>query len=108
MRVRLKPGVRLVGMSPQIGLAISVAAFAFDEIGRPSMTVTSVTDGKHGRGSKHYVGNAVDIRTKDIPTDALKRSVFRAVAEDLGPEFDVVLEWIGEPQEHLHIEWDPK
>ena len=35
-------------------------------------------------------------------------AAFQAVAQDLGPEFDVVLEDLGGSNEHIHIEYDPK
>ena len=50
------------------------------------MLVTSGNDGEHIEGSKHYVDEALDFRTKHLsPKD--KRNL---------------------TAEHLHIEWDPK
>ncbi len=98
--MRLKRGVKLNGMSPQILLAIMVAEPIFAKYQKQELVVTSVTDSKHGRGSKHYIGNAVDLRTRNLSNPT---AVEIHLASALGPEFDVVLE-----SNHLHIEWDPK
>ena len=62
--------------------------------------VTSTSDGKHMKNSKHYdiPCNAADIRIWNI----LERicAKFRDI---LGRHYDVVLE-----KDHIHIEWDPK
>jgi hypothetical protein len=33
------------------------------------VTVTSGRDAKHAQSSKHYIGNAVDLRINDLPAD---------------------------------------
>ena len=64
--------------------------------------VTSGTDGQHGKYSKHYVGQALDFRTRDIKLE-LRPTLVKMVKEALGQDFDVVLE-----SDHLHVEYDPK
>ena len=64
--------------------------------------ITSGTDGVHQHGSKHYTGEALDFRTRNM------RRIEKAVLvnnlnEALGPDFDVVLE-----RTHLHVEYHPK
>ena len=66
------------------------------------MVVTSVMDGKHRPGSLHYVGYAADLRTWAIESDHLAEFT-QGLAEELGEEFDVVLE-----KDHIHIEFQPK
>lgn len=58
-------------------------------------------------GSKHYDGFAEDYRTKDLP-DALKYGMFNEVRNLLGVDYQVIFEYENEPNEHLHIEYDPK
>ena len=64
--------------------------------------VTSLMEGKHMKGSKHYIGNAVDFRTRTL-NNAQKRIAKKLLAEGLGRDYDVVLE-----ATHFHVEYDPK
>lgn len=66
-------------------------------------TMTSITDGKHGQGSKHYDGVAIDIRTRDLRKEQID-SLYMLLREHLDPYgFDTVLE-----NDHIHVEFDPK
>jgi len=65
-----------------------------------NLIVTSALDGKHGWGSLHYVGCAVDIRRWGI--DLINEFV-NLIKDILPSGFDVVLE-----DTHIHIEWQPK
>ena len=63
--MRLKAGVRVLGTRPETILAMQAAA----EVLRRhdvEFVVTSVTDGRHSRGSAHYAGNAFDFRTRHM------------------------------------------
>lgn len=101
MSVSLKEGVRLVGLTPQLVLAILVVDGVATKHG-VDCVVTSAADSTHKRGSLHYVGAAADFRTRELAAGVL--SSFRDdVAALLGPDFDVVLE-----VDHLHVEWQPK
>ena len=71
------------------------------------VTVTSMKDGKHSVNSLHYSGMAVDIRSKHLSQED-SRKVFFALRNDLGPDFDVLLENEGKENEHYHVESDPK
>lgn len=71
------------------------------------VTVTSMKDGKHSVNSLHYSGMAVDIRSKHL-TQEESRKVFFALKNDLGPDYDVLLEAENTENEHLHIEYDAK
>ena len=97
--MRLKPGVKVAGIAPEIVLA---AVIAQSILGDVELVITSALDGKHSVHSRHYQGNAIDIRTRDLVPTA--RQEFRdKLADALGPDFDVVLE-----SDHLHVELDPK
>jgi len=67
------------------------------------LTVTSMVDGQHKKGSLHYLGAAVDLRTSDLSPDAARfwASEVMITLDPFG--FDVILE-----SDHLHIEFDPK
>jgi len=101
MKFTLKPGVRLLGMRPELMIAILAAYSIYDDHGY-NCTVTSVVDGQHSYGSAHFTGEGVDIRTRNVPGDELQ-VIRKEIAKALGKEFDVVLE-----SDHLHIEYDPK
>ena len=69
--------------------------------------ITSMTSGHHVKGSKHYEGYAIDVRTKNLPWDR-KYLVKMYIENVAGPDYQVILEDIKGPNEHLHIEYDPK
>ena len=66
--------------------------------------MTSAAEGKHKVGSLHPKGRAFDFRTTKI-VEGHRDSIFTAIRESLGPEFDVLYEAGTEP--HGHVEWDP-
>lgn len=92
----------LRGMQPQTGLAIIIAiavAATFDH----RITITSVTDGEHMRGSLHYVGAAFDFVLDPWPDMATRQRIAETLGLALGREFDVVL-----ANSHFHVEFQPK
>ena len=99
----IKPGVDVRGIQPEILLARIIAGEIFGRYGAPAI-ITSVRDGKHKEGSKHYIGQAIDLRIKH-----LDKRLWPVVAEEigkaLGPQYDVILE---AKKLHIHIEFDPK
>ena len=107
----LKSGVSLKDLQPQIILAMMVVKETFNDKGIKNFTITSCNDSQHMMGSLHYKGLAFDTRTHDIILS--NRGVWLTqigndIKNALGGEFDVVLEDIGGPNEHLHVEYDPK
>jgi len=71
------------------------------------MLITSALDGEHKRNSAHYSGLAVDMRTKNFPGVKEKHEFAFRVKQRLGERYDVILEDLGGPNEHLHVELDP-
>ena len=105
MRVCLKHGIQIDKLTPQGVLILIVVAGVYDELGL-NCTVTSGNDPGHMDSSKHYEGNALDFRTRDIqPVVASKIPGLCRIA--LGPDFDVVYE-NKDGVTHLHVEYDPK
>ena len=98
---KLKPGVRLAGIRPEILVAVMAAERAYNRAGY-ELVVTSCADSKHSRGSLHYAGAAVDLRTRGVPADVIQ-AIVAEIRESLGADFDVVLE-----DTHLHVEYQPK
>jgi len=98
---KLKPAVRLTGIRPEILFAVIAAERAYNRAGH-ELVVTSCVDGKHVRGSLHYQGSAIDLRTRDVPADVME-SIVAEIREALGADFDVILEG-----DHLHLEYHAK
>lgn len=99
--MRLKPGVRVLGLQAGTLLAMQAAGEvlrAFDL----EFVVTSVIDGSHSRSSKHYSGNAFDFRTRHMG-EGQPAQVREALSIALAGDYDVVLEG-----NHIHVEYDPK
>jgi hypothetical protein len=97
--ISLKSDVEINGIRPEISLAISIAHSVMIRRGW-DLLVTSVRDGVHMEGSRHYSGCAFDLRTNNL--DAQQISLLRnELAGALGPDFDVVIE-----ASHLHVEFD--
>lgn len=91
------------GVKPK-NLIIAAAAInaASDANLTNDIVITSGTDGKHMVGSKHYIGDALDLRRSNIPSKLLDTYLTRLRGR-LGGDYDVILEI-----DHIHIEYDPK
>lgn len=99
--LEIKNTVELQGMQPELVPAIIVANEVYAELGYRCV-ITSVVDSKHSRTSLHYVGFALDLRTRDVPVEK-HQAICAEIAARLGPQYDVVLE-----SNHIHIEFQPK
>ena len=101
--LRIKPGVGVGGLRPETLLAIQVFYSCYSVLDKDGEAViTSCTEGKHGRGSRHYVGLAFDGRTRNLD-DEQKKTLRDMLKECLTDEYDVVLE-----STHIHVEYDPE
>jgi hypothetical protein len=99
--LRLKNGVSINGIGPNIIAVLAPAALIWERHGQ-ELVVTSGTDGDHSEGSLHYVGLALDFRTRYFGLDQ-SFEVAADLRKALGMDYDIVLH-----SSHLHIEWDPK
>lgn len=99
--MRLKAGVRVAGIKPELLIGLLVAETMYNQYG-VDLVVTSVSDGKHKQGSKHYVGMGADLRTSHLKPGEAEQIVAGLKAE-LDADFDIVLE-----SDHVHLEYDPK
>ena len=99
--MKIKPGVRLTGMQPQMVLAAVIAESVFVKYG-VECVLTSGVEGKHSGTCRHYLGFAIDTRSRDFnPADIPK--VLAALKEALTDEFYVAFE-----TNHFHISFKPK
>lgn len=100
--IAIKPGVKLIGMVPQMSVALATAAAVYSKYQSDPLWITAVTDGIHKRSSAHNTGRAVDLRIWTLPEDKYS-TVVAEIKSFLGEDFDVLLE-----KDHIHIEFDPK
>lgn len=103
----IKPGARVEGLKPEIVLAYIEAMDLFRQFGYPCV-LTEGTGGGHKLGSLHLQGLAIDLRTKHIGTRVTKAQLMSRLRDNLGVNYDVLLEYEGGDNEHIHIEYDPK
>lgn len=103
MGLRLKPGVRLGKVTPEIVVAMVVASSVFADFGE-DVWVTSCTDGTHSRRSFHYSGAAFDCRIRTLPDTGAWEKVSAQLQAGLGTDFQVILE---RKSAHIHVEYQP-
>lgn len=99
----LKPGVSLLGAKPELVIGLMVADTVYSGNGE-QLTVTSIAEGVHSRKSRHYLGMAADLRTNNI--DKLKTRVILTQLKHNLQEFYILLEHEGEPNEHIHMQFN--
>lgn len=101
--VKIKPGVTILGLVPQMTIAIMAADAIFERYG-VDCVITSGNDGKHSAKSKHYAGMAVDLRINNLPNpEADGKAIAAELNEALGVDFDVIFE-----VDHIHCEFEPR
>jgi hypothetical protein len=98
MALSCKAGVRLSPITPALLDLLSVLLDVW-----PEAVITSGSDGRHRRDSKHYTGEAIDIRSHGLTREA-KRTFRRRYQAALGEEYLVLLEDEGRPNEHFHAQ----
>lgn len=110
--------IKLKDLQPQTVLAILIVN-SYLQLQYPAYehTITSINDGKHMDGSLHYKGCAVDFRTHDYfiqvkdvkdQRQSLLFSLRDNIKNILGGDFDVIIEDPNGPNEHMHVEYQPK
>jgi uncharacterized protein YcbK (DUF882 family) len=100
--MRFKEGIKLAGIRAEIVMALTITADVFRDVANAELIVTEITGGTHGRGSLHYVGQAADIRSRNL-TKSQQTNVVLEMRERLGENYDVILE-----STHIHLEFQPK
>jgi hypothetical protein len=102
--LKFKPGVDI----PLSAICAAAAVNARNQLGLPGDTlVTSANDGEHRDGSKHFSDEAVDVRVHGLTREQIQQWA-TTIRKRLGRNFDVVVESLGTPNAHIHIEHDPK
>ena len=104
--VIIKEGVIFRTLRPEVRRIIDIGEIIFDLLG-VDLVITSANDGKHSPESLHYSGLALDMRIKHIGKVEDKKRAATFLTLALGDDYDVVLESLGKPNEHIHVEYDP-
>ena len=108
--IKIKPGVSIANLTPQMSMGNQIVASVFDDHDEDCY-ITSGCEGRHGRASLHFAGNALDYRLPDIQGSVRgietpagwHREILRLMKECLGKQYDAVLE-----KDHFHVEYQPK
>lgn len=99
--IKLKDAkVRLSDLRPQLVLALITINEIYQDHGIRDVVLTSVNDRMHSKGSKHYAGDALDLRVWGL---IHPENVAEEIQAALGMDFDCVYEG-----DHIHLEWHPK
>lgn len=99
--VVFKSGVSVVGIKEEtITLIAILNCYFYLRIGKP-LVITSCTDGKHMKNSKHYSGYAIDIRTYHLSAQEINMLVIW-FKNNHDKNYDIVVE-----KDHIHVEYDP-
>ena len=98
----MKVGVNPIGVRPEILLAVMIAEGVFAEEGYDCI-VTSFNDSVHSDTSRHYLGMAIDFRTKHLPNDAIAREIAEELRKRLGRHYLVLFE-----HNHIHVGYKPR
>lgn len=99
--MKLKSDIKLMGVRPEILIIIPILRKVYNYYDK-ELVITSITGGSHGIGSYHYIGQAIDCRTRYFNRDE-KMKVKAMIEKRLTDAYDVILE-----PTHLHIEYDPQ
>lgn len=107
----IKAGVSLVGLVPQMSVALGVVHAILERAGVDTV-ITSGNDGTHaGKPVKgdsrdpHYEGKALDFRAHAISDQNLAWGVKQEIANALGDEFVVLYEFPGTDSAHWHVQY---
>ena len=102
--ILIKPGVDIRGIGTEVSFGVKILSDVMWNRGANCL-ITACRDGKHMEGSKHYIGDAVDVRlaSRWVTSPNVDVAVLNEAREALGLQFDLVLE-----KDHFHLEFDPK
>src|SRR5690606_29818565 len=97
-RFHIKEGVQLCLLDPRLEAQLPTICRIYEQYAGFPPTITCGREGTHLPNSLHYEGRAIDLRTRDLSASQ-KLEIRAALAERLGPDWDIVLE-----ADHMHVE----
>jgi hypothetical protein len=98
--MRLKKGVSHSPLQPTMYLAINILNRWF-EINDKDFVITSTYDGIHKKGSLHYIGLAIDFRSRDLTELQIDELITYFKQKVLDIRYQFVIE-----KTHIHLEYD--
>jgi hypothetical protein len=101
MTLEIKPGVTLLGLVPQMCVALLVVERAYSLL-NVHCVITAGDDGSHTEASEHYAGRALDFRTRDLEPDDVG-PLIEHIQASLGRDYGVILE-----ADHIHVHYRPQ
>lgn len=102
MSVICKEDVRFGGFTRALCHIINGVCQVAEQM-KVEIMITSGSEGTHLPNSKHYTYMAVDLRCNDF-SEKGKRKLIENLQIELGPDFTVLHEGSGTPNEHIHIQ----
>ncbi len=97
----LKSNVSLLGIRPEMLILISICESVYKSFSQ-ELVLTSVCDGTHSTNSRHYLGCAIDTRTRYFDKEDIEK-VATEIRNRIGSEFYLLVE-----KDHFHISFKPK
>ena len=91
------------GVTPPLVRLVAGLANAAQSIGT-DVFITYARNGVHKEGSLHYRYGALDIRTHNLTVEQRTLLLTNLQSRFPKPQFDVLLESAGTPNEHIHVE----
>lgn len=98
----IKPGVDASRVTRELSYGLDVAKDVYAAHGQP-FTITSIGEGVHLPNSKHYIGQAGDLRTRDVDPAAVP-AIAAELRGRLGSDYTVIIE--GGAQPHIHVQYN--
>jgi hypothetical protein len=106
--MKIKRGVSIAKCRAEILRACILIDPIFEAEGVEQVITSGSEKYKHSAVySSHYKGDALDLRSNTINTVERKKAVRAKVQRKLGPQFKIILESIGKPYEHYHLQFTP-
>ena len=97
--MKIKAGVKVQGLKPEILLALMIIEPIL-VAHRQELVITAGIEGRHSAKSRHRLGMAVDVRSRDVPIAQIGK-VEHLMHEALGDEFYIKFE-----THHYHIQFN--
>lgn len=91
---------------PQVREAASLIDHIYAQHGY-DLLITSARDSEHTPGSLHYLGGAIDFKSKGLPS-SIKQSIYARLKQTFPmPTWWTDLEFLGGALEHFHVGYNP-
>ncbi len=100
-----KDNVRFRRLTPaMLRMLTALGDLAETDVAPKPLVITSANDGNHEQGSRHYTDEALDLRLHNFASRGTVLRFKALLEKRLGPQFTVLWEDEGTPNEHLHCQ----